>query len=226
MSTPANVFRFPGMGQAAAKPSLPPPPVAEVDVFDIEKARTFHSILENAVEKGKVLTGLIHEDRELAAAAGLEGIGVEIQALLDTERLTRMRDALGEAVRLGEGATITHEGLGRLHRLEALVAEGSQVLSRHQMRGKALGGLRLGAQAPSSGSPDLVLFGAILVLGAVAITLAAFLVTRQGGARGPYLSRQPSRPVGVPTKIPSRVAPRAPEAKAKTEAEAEAEVSA
>lgn len=221
MSTPSNVFRFPGMGKAAVKPSLPPPPVALVDAFDVEKARTFHSILENAVEKGKVLAGLVHEDRELAAAAGLEGIGVEIQALLDTERFTRTRDALREAVRLGEGATITHEGLGRLHRLEALVAEGSQVLGRHQTRGHspwsaALAASGFGVQAPAS--PDLVLFGAILMLGAVAITLAAFLVSRQGGHRGPYLSRQPARPVGVPAGVPSRVAPKAPEAP-KTKAE-------
>ena len=205
MPAPSNVFRFPGMGRAAVKPSLPPPPVPSVDVFDAQKARTFHSILENAVEKGRVLSGLVHEDRELAASAGLEGIGIEIGALLDTERFTRMRDALGEAVRLGEGATITHEGLGRLHRLEALVAEGSQVLSRHQTRGKGLGAIRLGSPAPAS--PDLVLFGAILMLGAVAITLAAFLVARREGSRGPFLARQPVR---VPVGIPTRVAPRAP----------------
>jgi hypothetical protein len=198
----ANVFRFPSIGSAAAisvKPSLPPPPLPSVDVFDVEKARTFHSILENAVRKGKVLADLVHGDRELAAAAGLEGIAIEISALLDTERLIRMRGALGEAVRLGEGATITHEGLGRLHRLEALVAEGSQVLERYQRPGKALSGRRLSLQAPSGspGSSDMALFGAIVVLGAVAITLAAFLVTKRE-ARRPFFG-------GVPSGVPPRI---------------------
>lgn len=199
----ANVFRFPNIGSAAVKPTsapLPAPPTPSVDLFDSEKARTFHFILENAIEKGKALSGLVHDDRELAASAGLEGIGVEVQALLDTERLIRMRDALSEAVRLGEGATITHEGLGRLHRLEALVAEGSQILERHQGRGKALSGRRLGIQAVSSGSSDMVLFGAILVLGAVAITLAAFLVTKRERPNRPFFGGRPSRvpPIGLP----------------------------
>lgn len=204
---PANVFRFPNMGgaaAAAARPSLPPPPAPSLDVFDAEKARTFHFILENAIQKGKVISGLVHDDRELAAAAGLEGIGIEIAALLDTERLVRMRDALLEAVRLGEGASITHEGLGRLHRLEALVAEGSQILGRHQDRGKATLGRRAAAQGLGAASSDMVLFGAILVLGAVAITLAAFLVSRKDTSRRPFFGGVPSRvpPRGLPSSLP------------------------
>lgn len=198
---PANVFRFPTIGTSAAsaKPSLPPPPAPSIDVFDLEKARTFHSILENAVEKGKAISGLVHDDRELAAAAGLEGIGIEIAALLDTERLVRMRDALAEAVRLGEGATITHEGLGRLHRLEALVAEASQILGRHQGRGMASLGRRtasLGLGATSTSS-DMVLFGAVLVLGLVAVTLAAFLVSKKDAPHRPFFG-------GVPSRVPPR----------------------
>lgn len=203
---PANVFRFPNMGSAAVKAtsSLPPPPAPSLDVFDAEKARTFHFILENAIQKGKVLSGLVREDRELAASAGLEGIAIEIGALLDTERLIRMRDALSEAVRTGEGATITHEGLGRLHRLEALVAEGSQVLERSHRPGKTLGTRRLGIQG-STGSSDMILFGAVLVLGAVAITLAAFLVTRQKDApRRPFFG-------GVPSRVPPRGLRKGPE---------------
>lgn len=198
----ANVFRFPNMGSLAtapARPSLPPPPAPSLDVFDSEKARTFNSILENAIQKGKVIADLVHGDRELASAAGLEGIAIEIGALLDTERLIRMRNALSEAVRLGEGASITHEGLGRLHRLEALVAEGSQILGRHQDRGKAILGRRaaLSGLGATSSSSDMVLFGAVLVLGIVAVTLAAFLVSRKDAPRRPFFG-------GVPSKVPPR----------------------
>jgi hypothetical protein len=211
---PANVFRFPSLGNAAIKPaaSLPPPITPSVDLFDAAQAKTLHAVLEHSVEKGKVLTGMVREDRELASQAGLEGIGIEISALLDTERFIRTRAALEEAVRLGDGATITHEGLGRLHRLEALVAEGSQVLGRYQGRGKAVLGRQLGNTGSATGSPDLVLLATVLGLSAVIITLAAFLVTRKNAGERPYFGGVPSR---VPPRMPARMSPKVPpEAKA------------
>jgi hypothetical protein len=199
------VLRFPGMGGPARKAAAPAPtaaPPPAVDSFDAQKAKTLGAILERAVERSKVLTDLLRDDRELAALAGIEGIAIEIQALLESDRFGRVRDALGEAVRLAEGATVTHEGLAKLHRLEALVSEGTQTLGRSSVQGPSLGSRRL-SQAGSSN--DLILYGAIFMLGAVALTLAACLMgQRAPGTPTPYLQDRPEVPMGIPSRVPPK----------------------
>lgn len=158
-------------------------PVPALDTFDVEQAKTLRAILERAQTKAEVLIGLVHSDRELASVMGAEGIVIEILAIQGSERLVRVKDALEEAARTGASVTLTHEGLGKLHRLEALVSEGEQQLSRFtESGGKTLSGRRL---AKASSTDDLLFFGAIFALGAVAITLAVALVGKALPAKEP-----------------------------------------
>ncbi len=189
----SNILRFPG-SQEKATPS--PAPVPPIDVFDTDKTRTLADILGTALFQSKILIDFLHQDRAAAAAAGLEGLAVEISALLDSDKFFRMKTALFEAVRLHEPASLTHDGLGRLHRLEALVAEGTQLLDRYRAGGGkvVLAGPKIAQEKPlstSSISTDTVLLGAIVVLGAVAITITAFLITKSNDRRSqPFLDFQ------------------------------------
>jgi hypothetical protein len=187
-----NILRFPGQ---AEKPSPPPPaPLPPLDTFDAEHTRTLGSILGTALHEAKVLVDFVHQDRAAASRAGMEGVGVEIAALLDSDKFSKMKTALFEAVRLGDGVTLTHDGLARLHRLEALVAEGTRLLGKNkfkeveaQAERKPLVSLISGPALSQEKKPvaDTVLLGAILMMGIVAITVTAFLLTKgQSAHRG------------------------------------------
>lgn len=159
--------------------------VPALDVFDPEQTKTLSAVLERAQAKAEVLIGLVHADRELASAMGIEGIAIEVLAIQGSERFVRVKDALEEAARTGASVTLTHDGLGKLHRLEALVSEGEQQLSRFtESGGKVLSGRRR-ALAQASSTDDLLFFGAIFALGAVAITLAVALVGKALPAKEP-----------------------------------------
>lgn len=192
------VHRFPGMGQPEPERVAPSPaPAATVNVYDAEQARELYSTFLGVSEKAKAIVGFMRKD--LAGQAGVEWTWLEITTILDSDRFKRMQDALTEAVRTGEGVTLTHEGLGKLHRLEALVSEGMQTVERwKESGGKSLALSGSGRLAQSSSSMDLVYFGSILVLGAVAITLVAVLASKSSNAA----SASPPLPSPHPSAVP------------------------
>jgi hypothetical protein len=168
-----NVLRFPGVigpqFSTTVRGALP-----GLETFDAAQAKTLHSIVENAVAKADILTGFVRSNREHAAEVGLEGIGLEITMIQESNRFKRLRNALEESVRLGEEVTLTHDGLGKIHRLEVLVSEGSEQLSRFTGNvAKALSGRRL---SQSSFSQDILVYGALFVAGVVVLTLAVTLL--------------------------------------------------
>jgi hypothetical protein len=176
--TRTNILRFPTMGEVQPRLSSLAAPTPAVDTFDAERARSLLSIFSNTTRKAEILVGFVRSDRAQASAAGIEGIGLEIMTILESERFVRLKDALEEAVRSGEQVALSHEGLGKLHRLEALVSEGEHQLARAGGSDmKSLGGRHLSQAGPSSGK-DFVVIGALVVLGAVAITLAVLLTAK------------------------------------------------
>jgi hypothetical protein len=175
-----NVLRFPMPGEIP-KPPRPQAPLPAQGAFDAAQAKSTLAILDSAVAKAEILVGFVREDRSQASAAGIEGVGLEIMTILESERFVRLRDALEEAVRSGEGITLSHEGLGKLHRLEALVAEGEQQLARSGSGTRgiiSLSGRSLSQASSSSSSKDFVVLGALVILGAVAVTLGILLAAK------------------------------------------------
>jgi hypothetical protein len=125
------LHKFPsqdGAGENKPTPSLRPAVVFES--FDQDQARALLDVAQQRLAGAQVLLQFIDLNRDLARHAGVETIGIELVALMEGDRLSRVVDALEESVECGDQVKISTDGLGVLKRIETLLAEASANIRR------------------------------------------------------------------------------------------------
>jgi hypothetical protein len=133
------------------------------------------------------LVEFVDSDRDLASAAGVETIAIELSAMLEAGAMDRVLDALEHAAAKGRPVDLTLQGLGKLRRAEGLLSEAASRIRRHTGGTPDLGASgavargRLGAARADA--PDLVLLIPLIGLGAIAVLLILFGGDRSASSR-------------------------------------------
>lgn len=123
----ALMHKFPGMGAA------PLPPLEKAitfEPFDPLRTKDLYLAAHAALTGSESLLDFIDTSRDLARQAGIESIGIEILAIMQGSRFSRVIDALSDSVQKNGPVSLSREGLGTLRRVEALIAEAGQNLKR------------------------------------------------------------------------------------------------
>lgn len=123
----ALMHKFPGMG-AAPLPALEKAPILEP--FDPPRTKDLYLAAHAALSGSESLLDFIDSSRDLARQAGIESIGIEILAILQGSRFSRVIDALQDAVQKNGPVQLTREGLQTFRRVESLLAEAGQNLKK------------------------------------------------------------------------------------------------
>lgn len=122
----ATVHQFPGSGgeEQPRKPvfSRPPNPL---ESFTPEQSVDLLEVARHSLSGAEALLDFVHENRELARHSGIETIAVELLAIMQGDRFSRVIDALDESAKEGIPVELTAEGLATLRRVESLLAESS-----------------------------------------------------------------------------------------------------
>lgn len=171
----AAVHLFPGMESSGPKKAwaASPRPEPQLERFDADQTKELALLLRRVTQGCRTLQDFIASDREIARDAGIESIAIEITAICEGSHLERLEDALEDALAHHEPISLTTEGLSRIRRLEALLAEASRNVSRFTGSSVALSGAAT-PQALSEAksiSAENIMVGYLLALGAIAVTI-------------------------------------------------------
>lgn len=120
----ATVHRFPTPGGEEKKPFFVAPATV-LETFDPVRTSELLEVARNALAGAETLLDFVHENRDLARHSGIETIAIELVAIMQGDRFSRVIDALEESSRQGMPVQLTPEGLSTLRRMESLLAESS-----------------------------------------------------------------------------------------------------
>lgn len=184
------VLKFPG-GKPPKKaetlksaPSLP-----AMDSYEYEDTVELHTIALSVKRKGEEIISLIDEDRDAARRVGIEVLGVQIRSILEGEKLTRVIDALEDAIYRKVPCSLTREGVDKVHRLERLVSDADSIVVQRMSGRRGDLGKSLKAVYSERSSIDnsiwipLVIVGIAGIVGVIAIL--AFAQPRPTNPSGP-----------------------------------------
>lgn len=118
----ATVHKFPNSGGEERRVPPPRPPVV-LQEFNPEEGTELLEVARTALAGAETLLDFVHENRDLARNCGIETIAVELLAIMQGDRFSRVIDALEESARDGIPVELSPEGLATLRRVEALLAE-------------------------------------------------------------------------------------------------------
>lgn len=171
------VLRFPIQSQPHLQGSLLPP-VPPLEELDPEKTRYLHGIAENIARGSRALVDFMDVHRDVARAAGIEAITVELSGIIDGHRLEPVTDELGESARLGKSSELSAEGFYYLTRAEKLLAQAQADLARYTggtiaqpFVSKALGQANLPAPASTQDNTIIIIALAIIAIAIIALAL-------------------------------------------------------
>lgn len=120
-----------------------------IEKFDLGNSQNLLGVAQKVISGCKALLEFIHGNRDLSRQAGIETIAIELQSSIENEGFERVLDALEEAATDGKPVHLSIEGLGRLRRMETLLAEASSNINRFTH-----GGHRLAEVAHARASRD------------------------------------------------------------------------
>jgi hypothetical protein len=188
-----QVLPFPGQkggGDPAAAKALAlgfrPPP--DLQRFDERTAVDLMRLCRSVMDGEARLVEFVDSDRDLASAAGVETIAIELSAMLEAGAMDRVLDALEHAAAKGRPVDLTLQGLGKLRRAEGLLSEAASRIRKHTGCAPDLGasgtivGSRMGVSRPTD-APDLILLIPLIGLGAIAVLLILFGGDRNASSR-------------------------------------------
>jgi hypothetical protein len=126
----AAMHRFPSADGGEKKPVPTLRPQVTFETFEPDQARALLDVAQQRLAGAQVLVAFIDANRDLARYAGVETIGIELVAVMEGDRFSRVLDALEGAVEEGDRARISTDGLAILKRVETLLAEASMNIRR------------------------------------------------------------------------------------------------
>ncbi len=169
------VLKFPG-GKPPKKPESikPPPSLPSMDSYEYEETVELHQIAISVKRRGEEIVSLIDEDRDAARKAGIEVLGLQIRAILEGEKFSRVMDALEDATFRRVAVQLTREGIDKVHRLERLVSDADTIViqrmsGRKKELGRSIGDLPQRTQLDSGFWVPLVIVGIAGVLGVLGV---------------------------------------------------------
>jgi len=109
-----------------------------LEKFDLGNSQNLLGVAQRVVSGCRALLDFIHANRDLSRQAGIETIAIELTTSLESEGFERVLDALEESATEGEPVHLSTEGLGRLRRMEGLLAEASANINRFTYGGHRL----------------------------------------------------------------------------------------
>lgn len=150
--------------------NLRPDPVLRT--FGREDSRALLLVAQKVFQGISVLLDLVDSHRETARDAGVETVAIELAS--ERKNVERILGTLEEAELKGSDAQLSLEGLELLRRSEKLLAEATSNISRFTKYAPAGPGEKknLLGQAAKTPSSDALLWGSLLLFGAVAVTVA------------------------------------------------------
>lgn len=163
----AKTIQMAGLGQPEmpkADPNQWNPPVPTKEPISNGRTVELLSISKKVMEGTRELLAFVDDNRDAARLAGVETIAIELAAMMEGERLTRVHSTLEKATLSGKDAEVTMDGIDRLKRAEKLLAEASGAIKKTTSSPILLGSGTLGQTA--STNPALLL--GIFALGALA----------------------------------------------------------
>jgi hypothetical protein len=124
------------------------------------------------MEGTRELLTFVDDNREAARLAGVETIAIELAAMMEGERLTRVHSTLEKATLSGKDAEVTMDGIDRLKRAEKLLAEAVLAIKKPVAPPVSLGSTSTTlSQATQDTNPTMLLgifaLGALTALGIV-----------------------------------------------------------
>lgn len=120
-----------------------------LEKFELGQGHNLLGVAQKVISGCKALLEFIQTNRDLSRQAGIETIAIQLQSSLENEGFERVLDALEEAASEGKPVQLSIEGLGRLRRMETLLAEASSNINRFTH-----GGHRLAEVAHARASRD------------------------------------------------------------------------
>jgi len=192
-----TVHGFPTLEGGRQLPANPRP-VQEVETFEPAKVKQLSIIVQHIILGSQAMVDFLQYDRELAREAGVESLCVEISGILEGDKFDRVVDTVEEAVQKNTAVTLSREGLARVRRIESLLAEAQNNISRFTPGGilaKFTQERRAGArQVPgelgqrwlpvmrnnlgaTNQAPSVVSIVSMIFLGAIAVTLIVYAAT-------------------------------------------------
>jgi len=127
------------------------PPIPPLERYDYDKTVELYQIGSSVKRKAQELVTFINQNRQIARQAGIELLGVQLTSILEGDRFQPVVDALEDAVHRQIPVSLTHEGLGKIHEVERLIADADNVIV-HFMNGKKVEpslGQAVSPQAPA-----------------------------------------------------------------------------
>lgn len=109
-----------------------------LEKFELGQGQNLLGVAQKVISGCKALLEFIHANRDLSRQAGIETIAIELQASLENEGFERVLDTLEESAAEGKPVHLSIEGLGRLRRMETLLAEASSNINRFTHGGHRL----------------------------------------------------------------------------------------
>lgn len=151
------VLKFP-----AGKPGIPLtktkaqtlPPIPPLEKYDYDKTVELYQIGSSIKRKAQELVTFINQNRQIARQAGIELLGVQLTSILEGDRFQPVVDALEDAVHRQTPVSLTHEGLGKIHEVERLIADADNVIV-HFMNGKKVEPSMGQTAAPTQAAPTV-----------------------------------------------------------------------
>jgi hypothetical protein len=110
----------------------------KLEKFELGQSQDLLFVAQRVTSGCKALLEFIDLNRDLSRKAGIETIAIELSTSLEGEGFERIMDALEEASAEGKPVHLSMDGLARLRRMEALLAEASSNINRFTQGGHRL----------------------------------------------------------------------------------------
>lgn len=158
------------LSQARQVIAIETTPVPSLDNVKEGASRDLLGVCRSVIEGSTELIRFVDQNREAARNAGVETIAIELSGIIEGGTISRVRDTLEESIVKNWPAQVTNDGMAKLRRAEALLADASREMDKE-----------LGVKRNSLGQVDEgITWWPFLVLGAAAAVGAYFLSKQQG----------------------------------------------
>lgn len=119
------VLRFPETGK---KVRAIPEPEVHLEHLGVDSAKELLPLVRDRLAKSEAFLRQLSTRRKEIRRRGLESTLIEISSIVDGNRVQSVRDALEESISKNRGVDITQAALDRVHRLDILVAEATELM--------------------------------------------------------------------------------------------------
>ncbi len=173
MTAVVHSFPFLGSVRSPARNQMSASAI-EMEEFSPSAVVELNTTIQSILERADIVLDLLQSDRDVVRRMGIESLCVELIVILEGDKFSRVASAVQNAAANGESLLLTRDGLTRVRRLEAILAEAERAIGRSASGRRSMGAI--GQSSGDSGQMSGVLMGSMIVLGTVVVTVIGALV--------------------------------------------------